>query len=114
MKHNVKDIASTIIEEGYMIGKNNAVNISNECDALEIYKRIKPKKILGIRINKKPVYIGTLYLNKTIEDEKWYFDNNIIGKNIEDLTKKLEKTYNVKVELNDNYYVLWGKNDPGF
>lgn len=113
MTNNIKDIASTIIEEGYIIGKNNAVNISNKCDALEIYKQIKPKKIFGMQINKKPVYIGTLHFNNK-DKNTWYFDNNIIGKTVEDLAKKLEKTYNVKVTLNDNYHVLWEKNDPGF
>ncbi|GIU68804.1 MAG: hypothetical protein KatS3mg002_0040 [Candidatus Woesearchaeota archaeon] len=133
---NVKDIASTIINEGYMIGKNNAVNIDSKCEALEIYTRKKPIYLFGLKINKKPEHIGTLYFKtnysiknkikeKTLEDLEnnneiensnkniWYFDNNKIGKPVIELAKKLEKKYDIQVILNDEYEVVWGKDDPG-
>lgn len=112
---NTKDIAATIVEEGFIIGKNNAVNISIDCDALEIYKERKPLEIKGIKIKRNPVDVGTIYFKKNGEFSKsWYFDNNKIGLPINKLSEKLANTYKVNVILNDEYEVVWGKDDTGF
>lgn len=111
---NTKDIATTIMEEGFIIGKNNAVNISLDCDALEIYKERKPLEVIGMRIKREPIDVGTLYFRKNGEfSESWYFDNNRIGEPIKRLSKKLENKYGIQVVLNDEYYVVWGKDDIG-
>lgn len=113
-KLNTKDIAATIIEEGFIIGKKNAVRISIDCDALEIYKLRKPLKIAGMKINRKPVYIGKLYFKENGKFSKsWYLDNEKIGEPIEKLAKKLEDTYNIRMRMNDEYDVVWGKEDMG-
>lgn len=109
---NAKDIAATITEEGFFIGKNNAVNICLDCDALEIYTNMKTKSLFD-RFKTKPFYIGTLYFKKNGEFSKsWFLDNEYFGKPIDSLKKKLEDTYGVEVSINNKYEIL-DKEDPG-
>lgn len=109
---NTKDIAATIIEEEFIIGKNNAVNISLDCDALEIYTNMKTKGLFD-RFKVRPLHAGTLYFKQNEGfSESWYFDNNYFGEPIDSLKKRLEDTYEVKVLTNDKYEIM-NKEDEG-
>ncbi len=109
---NTKDIAATIIEEGFIIGKNNAVNISIDCDALEIYTNMRTKGLID-RFKTRPLHAGTLYFRQNGGFSKsWYFDNNYFGEPIDSLKKRLEDKYKVNVLTNDKYEIV-NKEDEG-
>jgi hypothetical protein len=110
---NTKDIAATIVEEGFIIGKNNSVNVSLDCDAVEIYTNMKTRSPLN-NFKKGPFYVGTISFRKNGEfTDSWKFDNNYIGTPIIKLAEKLQERYGVEIVINDEYEVVWGKSDTG-
>lgn len=109
---NTKDIAATITEQGFIIGRNNAVDKSIDCDTLEIYTNMRTKGLFD-RFKRRPLHVGTLYLKQNGKFSKsWYFDNNYFGEPIDSLKKILEDKYKVNVLTNDKYEIL-NKEDEG-
>lgn len=102
---NMEDIVSTINDLGYSVNSiTKNCNDGQDAAYICIYKMRHPMEIFGMKMIRKPSFVGYLKLNGN--DSYWDLDNYMDQDKILDLIEGLQDKYSVTVHPNNDAMVV--------